>query len=177
MRGSGRLRVGAALTIGVALVAAGGLYYLTLSSVGTLQIEVRDVPSSWLHLSVTFDRVEVHSAGAGNESGWMSVNLTVRSVDFLALGNLTKLLALDRIPAGTYTQLRIVVAQAVGMTDAGSRITMVIPDQGILKTDVPFTLPAGGTATLTLDFDLAHSVHQVQNEWFFQPVLGSVEVS
>ena len=162
--------------MGALLLAGGCVYYFTLLSTGTLHIQVKDAPSNWLHLNITFDRIEIHRAGAGNESGWLSVNLTTRSIDFIALGNLTQTLAVDKIAAGTYTQLRIVVGQALGTTAVGTRVTMVVPDQGVLKTDTPFALPGGGSATVTLDFDLARSVHEVQGEWFFQPVLGSVLV-
>ena len=176
MRGSHRPRVIVALALGVLLLSGGSLYYLSLLSTGTLHIQVKDAPSTWLHLNITFDRIEIHRAGADNGSGWLSVSLTTRSIDFITLGNRTQVLAVDKLAAGTYSQLRIVVGQALGMTAAGARVTMVVPDQGILKTETSFTLPGGGSATMTLDFDLARSVHDVQGEWFFQPVLGSVLV-
>ncbi len=121
--------------------------------------------------------MDIHAANGTNESGWISLKVTSASIDFVALGNLTKVLALDEVAAGKYTQIRIVVTRVAGVTAGGVPVNMTIPDQGILKTATPFTLPAGGSATITLEFDLADSIHLVGGDWFFKPVLGAIQVS
>src|SRR2546428_6333138 len=93
--------------VGLLLVA--GLAYLGSSASGTLCIYVRDAPADWKHLTVTFSDIQVHRAAAGNASDWTSLPLSSPTIDFMALGNLTKLLALDRAAAGKYTQLRLLV--------------------------------------------------------------------
>src|SRR2546426_9352475 len=92
--------------VGLLLVA--GIAYLGSSASGTLYIYVRDAPADWKHLTVTFSDIQVHRAAAGNASDWTSLPLSSPTIDFVALGNLTKLLALDRAAAGQYTQLPLV---------------------------------------------------------------------
>jgi hypothetical protein len=48
---------------------------------------------------------------------------------------------------------------------------------GALKTTHPFNVTADHTETLTLDFDLAHSIVQKDTGWIFKPVLGSISSS
>ncbi len=162
--------------LGIILVGAGLAYYISSTATGTLAVQVRDVPMDWSSVSVTFTQVSVHPANAANNSGWITLNLTETRIDFLALGNLTKLLALDRVPAGMYTQIRIVVASAAGVPSSGGPVTMSVPD-GILKTTTPFNLRGGGSTTVTLDFDLTRSIHEANGVWIFTPVLGQVDVA
>lgn len=169
-------RVLAVWVLGAALVAAGTAAYLTFPASGTLVIQVRDALGSFSHLYVTFSEVRVHPAGGANDSVWQRVNLSVSTIDFAALGNLTKVLGMDRLPAGTYTQLRIVVSAASGTLVGGASVPLLVPD-GIVKTTTPFDLARGGTTTVTLDFDLARSVVWSGGTWTFKPVLGPVVVS
>lgn len=167
-------RVALALVVGGLLILAGIAYLGTLST-GTVVVFVRDAPSNWSRLDVTFSEVAFHRADAGNESGWVPLQLATTTIDFMKLGNLTKLLAMDRIPAGMYTQLRIIVSSVFGTMTGGSPLAFVVPD-GILKTARPFEVKGGATATVTLDFDLARSIHPDGETWIFTPVLGSVVV-
>ncbi len=176
MQGAVDRKVIVVLVVGIGLILAGTLTYLAIPAEGTLSILVRDAPADFSHVNVTFSEVRVHRADAGNESGWISLTLETATIDFMSLGNLTKVLALDKVPAGKYTQIRIVVASASGTMRGGTFVAMTVPD-GILKTDTPFDLRAGGVTTVTLDFDLAHSIHLADGSWIFKPVLGSVIVT
>jgi len=176
MRGSGSPRVLLVLALGIVLVLVGTLYYLSVPASGTLVIQVRDAPTDFSHLLVTFSEVRVHPANAGNESQWLNLSLAVSTIDFMNLGNLTKVLALNKVPAGKYTQIRIVVTSASGTMMGGASVPMTVAG-GILETNTPFDLKAGGVTTVTLDFDLAQSIHQASGSWVFMPVLGSVVVS
>jgi Domain of unknown function (DUF4382) len=161
------------------LLTAGALVYLTPRppTPGTVRILVRDGPIGWLHVNVTFGEVDIHPANDTNDSGWISLPINAGSIDFVELGNLTKLLSLERVAPGEYTQIRIQVATASGVTSAGMHVNMTIPDQGILKTTTPFDLSPGGTTSITLDFDLGNSIHSVGGKWIFTPVLGSIEIA
>src|SRR2546426_10206675 len=112
--------------VGLLLVA--GIAYLGSSASGTLYIYVRDAPADWKHLTVTFSNIQVHRAAAGNASDWTSLPLSSPTIDFMALGNLTKLLALDRAAAGKYKQLRLVGGAGGGVLEDGSPITPTRPD-------------------------------------------------
>lgn len=165
-----------AIAGGLVLVLAGVVWYAGTVSSGTLRILVKDAPADWAHVNVTFSEVRVHRANASEDSGWHSLSLETTTIDFIELGNLTRLLALDRIPAGKYTQIRIVVAKVEGTFVGGGPVSLSVPD-GILKTTTPFDLPGGGEATVTLDFDLSRSLVENANGWTFKPVLGSIQVS
>jgi hypothetical protein len=165
-----------AFAIGSILILAGVATYFSSTAQGTLAVRIHDAPASWSHVTVTFSQIAIHRADGGNGSGWIQLNLSVTQIDFLAPGNLTRLLALDRVSPGTYTQLRIIVSSVQGVLASGAPVTMTVPD-GVIKTTTPFTVRGGGTTTVTLDLDLAHSIHQANGQWMFRPVLGSIDVS
>jgi hypothetical protein len=159
---------------GLLLIA--GLAFLGSVTSGTVYVYVRDAPAGWKQLNVVFSDIQVHRADAGNDSGWIHLPLSSTTIDFVALANLTRLLALDRAPAGKYTQLRLVVNSVDGVLSDGTPVTFVVPS-GELKTTTPFAVPAGGAVHITLDFDLASSIHSAGGMWIFRPVLGSIQIT
>src|SRR2546428_11222243 len=149
----------------LAMAAAGllliaGIAFLGYVTSGTQYVYVRDAPAEWKQLSVVFSDIQVPRANAGNESGWIHLPLSSPNIDFVALANLTRLLALDRTPAGKYTQLRLVVNSVDGILSDGTPVTLIVPS-GELKTTTPFDVPGSGAVRVTLDFDLASSIHSV----------------
>src|SRR2546422_11502437 len=160
--------------VGLLLVA--GISYLGAFASGTLYIYVRDAPADWKHLTVTSSDIQARRAAAGNASGWTSLPLSSPTIDFVALGNLTKLLALDRAAAGKYTQLRLVVGAGGGVLADGTPITLIVPD-GVLKTVLPFTIPGSGAVSGTLHFGLARSIHPAGGAWIFRPVLRAIQAT
>src|SRR5438034_11736315 len=109
------------------LLLIGGIAFLGSVSSGTLYVYVRDAPAEWKQLNVVFSDIEVHRANAGNDSGWIHLPLSSPNIDFVALGNLPKLLALDRATAGKYTQLHLVVNSVDGVRNDGTPATFLIP--------------------------------------------------
>src|SRR5256885_9740568 len=133
--------------VGLLLVA--GIAYLGSFASGTLYIYVRDAPADWKHLTVTFSDIQVHRAAAGNASGWTSLPLSSPTVDFVALGNLTKLLALDRAAAGKYTQLPLSSDAEGSVLAAPTPITLIAPP-GALTTVPPLPIPGRGPPSVSL---------------------------
>src|SRR3989441_9993236 len=132
------------------LLLIGGIAFLGSVTSGTLYVYVRDAPAEWKQLNVVFSDIQVHRANAGNESGWIHLPLSSPTIDFVALANLTRLLALDRAPAGTYTQLRLVVNSVAGILSAGTPATLSVRRAGP-KTPRPFDQPGGGAVRVTLN--------------------------
>ncbi|TLZ84479.1 MAG: DUF4382 domain-containing protein [Methanobacteriota archaeon] len=159
---------------GLLLIA--GFAFLGSVTSGNLYVYVRDAPADWRQLNVVFSDIQVHRADAENDSGWIHLPLSSPTIDFVALANLTRLLALDRAPAGEYTQLRLVVNSVDGVLNDGTPVTFVVPS-GELKTTTPFDVPGSGSVRITLDFDLASSIHSAGGEWIFRPVLGSIQIT
>ncbi|HEX9340318.1 MAG TPA: DUF4382 domain-containing protein [Thermoplasmata archaeon] len=145
-------------------------------SAGTIKIGVRATSLSWQHVNVVFSDIQVHRANAGNASGWISLPLSTPQIDLVGMGSVTQLLSLDRAPPGKYTQLRIVINSVSGVLADGTPVNVTVPD-GELKTVTPFDLAGGGSVTITLNFDLANSIHGADGEWTFRPVLGSLDIS
>ena len=158
------------------LILIAGFAFLGSVTSGNLYVYVRDAPADWRQLNVVFSDIQVHRADAENDSGWIHLPLSSPTIDFVALANLTRLLALDRAPAGEYTQLRLVVNSVDGVLNDGTPVTFVVPS-GELKTTTPFDVPGSGSVRITLDFDLASSIHSAGGKWIFRPVLGSIQIT
>ena len=168
-----------ALVIALIIVVGGvGIYLMGSKSAGTatVSIYVKDLPDDWTHVNVTFSEVRIHAASAGNESGWHSLPLKKQTVDLASFANMSELLASGNVRAGKYTQIRIVVESVTGTMANGTIVNFTVPS-GELKTTHPFNVTAGHTETLTLDFNLSHSIVQNSSGWIFKPVLGSITES
>ena len=163
----------AIIVVIVMIVAAVGAYALLQPATGTMSIYVKDDAFAWKHVNVTFSEVRVHQASADNDTGWQTISIENDVIDLAALVNVSELLASSAIPAGKYTQVRIVVESATGMMFNGTHVAFDVPS-GELKTTHPFDLPAGDTKRLTLEIDLEHSIVQNASGWNFKPVLSAV---
>ena len=164
-----------ALVVALMVVVGAGIYLASSKSTGTgtVSIYVKDLPANWTHVNVTFSEVKIHKASADNESGWYNLTLQAQTVDLASLTNVSELLASANVSAGKYTQIRLVVVSVVGTMDNGTVVEFDVPS-GELKTTHPFNVTAGHTETLTLDFDLEHSIIHNAQGWKFKPVLGSI---
>lgn len=171
-----RARAVAVLALGFVLIATGISFYVSTTAAGTLAVQVRDAPATWSHVLVTFSEVSVRTASTPNGTGWLELSLRTTQVDFLSLGNLTRLLALDRLTPGTYSEVRIQVSSVSGVLSSGAPVAMTVTG-GTLVAATPFTLRGGVTTTVTLELDLAQSIVHTNLGWVFAPVLGPVEVS
>jgi hypothetical protein len=175
---SGRTAI-LALAIALIVVVGGvGIYLMGSKSAGTatVSIYVKDLPDDWTHVNVTFSEVRIHAASAGNESGWRTLAIQKQTIDLASLTNMSELLATGNVGAGKYTQIRIVVESVTGTMANGTIVNFTVPS-GELKTTHPFNVTAGHTETLTLNFDLSHSMVYNASGWIFKPVLGSITES
>jgi hypothetical protein len=75
-----------------------------------------------------------------------------------------------------YTQLRIVVDKAWGVTTTGAKFNFTVPS-GDLRTTHRFQVAPGQEAGVTLDIDLSHSIHWTSKGYLFTPVIGSFKTS
>ncbi len=162
--------------MGFVLIAAGVAYYASTTATGTLAVRIRDAASTWSHVLVTFSEVSVRPASAPTGTGWVTLPLETKQIDFLSLGNLTRLLALDRLAPGTYAEVRVQVASVSGVLSSGAPVGMTVSG-GTLVATTPFTLRGGMTTTVTLELDLAQSIVPMGVGWAFTPVLGPVEIA
>lgn len=96
------------------------------------------------------------------------------------------LLAGETLPAGDYTAIRLLIDAEPETNDSlvefldGSLFSLVLPEgaDGIAEHDARFTLPAGETKALTIDFDLRRSIRPPadnENDYRLEPVMRLVE--
>ena len=154
------------------------------SPLGTLRVALTDNPAcGYDNVWVTVEKVRVHrdaSAGDG-DAGWIDLPLPVPQpvptplpapqplrVDLLTLTNGTLVpLGQVQLPAGTYTQLRLVLAEntasnpyanAIKPTGAAMvPLTTPSAQQSGLKMNVGITVPAGQEVDFAIDFDACKS--------------------
>ncbi|MDX6435086.1 MAG: hypothetical protein QOE54_7452 [Streptosporangiaceae bacterium] len=171
-------------------------------STGTssLTVMLKDSPfSDAKALLVTFSEVNVHASGGG----WVTVpfagGASSRTCDLKKLETAQDILGVGPLPAGHYTQLRLVVSSAAIYlqnassgpacapaiaTPAGTNAPVDIPS-GELKLNREFDLTSNGGTTILLDFDGDQSVKLTGNDnghgngggkYIMTPVIGIVSV-
>ena len=156
---------------------------------GKLTLRITDAPVDGAeHVYVAFAGVEIK---AGNEI----IDITYdapRQIDLLALTGGVAETIVDgyTLPAGQvqWVRLKVVSTDATESSDPtddtyivvnGVSHPLTIPsgDQNGLKLNRPITIPDGGVATFTIDFDLRKSVHQDSNGYKLRPTLRLVDNS
>ncbi|MDB5897060.1 MAG: hypothetical protein JWP41_662 [Ramlibacter sp.] len=162
----------AAITTTLLLAACGGGGDGGGNGDGTLRVALTDAPSCYEHVYVTVEKVRVHTSGsaADADAGWRDLTLAApRRIDLLNLTNgLLEELGSTQLPAGDYSQLRLVLAENGNSAPeanavqprAGTLVALKTPSaqQSGLKLQAHFTVEAGKTADLVLDFDACRSV-------------------
>ena len=148
------------------------------SSTGTLNLAITDAPVDDAEaVVVEFTGVELQHA-AGERIDYDFVDEVTgapapRHIDLLALTGGTTELLLDGVitTAGDYSWIRLKVNAERGMIDSyidrvgDGRHSLYVPSgaNSGLKLNRGFNVPAGGTASFTIDFDLRKSVHYPGN--------------
>lgn len=144
----------------VVMAVVGGLFLSGTWGSGTVNFMVHDAPCSQCsHVWITFTSVSVH--GSGNSgSGWIVVNVSGATFDLQALNgsSAAKLLGVGTLAAGQYQQIRITISKVV--VDLTSGVTLNAAIQGPNGDfNGGFTVKGGATTTLSIDVDLAASLH------------------
>jgi hypothetical protein len=142
---------------------------------GTLSVALTDASASGFdHVYVTVSKVRVHqSASATEDDGdWSDITLNpARKIDLLSLTNgVLEHLGQTSLPAGHYTQLRLVLSANTGTIPANS----VVLSDDPTKTEIPLKTPSavqsgiklinefnvapGQRVDLVLDFDALKSI-------------------
>lgn len=140
---------------------------------GALSVSLTDSPAcGFAEVNVTVNQVRVHSSSAApmNGEGWSTITLSPpRKINLLELTNgVISSLGETPLPAGHYTQLRLVLDRNTGSTTANSIVlagtTTEIPlftpsaAQSGIKLINAFDVVANQRTDLLLDFDACKSV-------------------
>jgi hypothetical protein len=151
------------------LVACGGG---DSSSPGTLKLAMTDAPScGYEHVYVTVNKIRVHKSPSanGSEFDWSELSIAPQRIDLLSLTNgvLQELGSLP-LPAGTYQQVRLVLApnqpgslaNALVLSGTSDEIALTTPSaqQSGFKLQAHFEVLSGQVADMVLDFDACRSI-------------------
>lgn len=182
--------------LGLAL-ALGGCSLLGRDT-GTLRLSVTDAPivdeDSVTGVFVTFEEVQYHVNGEWETMDGFDGPRTINLLELT--GGESELLGALSLRAGTYTQIRFIVAgEAEGngppsntgtwinrddndTYDPGVDDPLFVPSgaqTGYKATaDEPFTVPANGTVSITADFDLRRAVVAAGGFYILKPVIRLV---
>lgn len=153
---------------------------------GKLAVEVHDTPcSNCSHVWVTFSSVSVHEANASSNAsmgGWTTLNVSGTTVDLEALNGstLAQTIGITSLSAGHYEQVRLTISGVVVSLANGTNVTALVPNASSGNIDGAFNVTAGMTTTISIDIDLASSLHVTQTGAMvtavFTPRIGSVVV-
>src|SRR5688572_32478261 len=175
----------------IALAACGGGGGDAGGGTGTLRMALTDAPAcGYDAVNVTIERVRVHqSSSAGeNDTGWSDLVVTPQQrVNLLALTNgVLEELGQMPLPAGRYTQMRLVLAANGNNTpfansvvpSGGNEVALTTPSgqQSGLKLNVGIDVGANQIADVVLDFDACKSIVPRGNsgQYNLKPVIAVI---
>jgi len=145
---------------------------------GSLAVYLTDAPSSFDAVNIVVTQVSVHMAGNDSLSGWQTISDTTAYYDLLNLQNGAEVLfANHELPAGQYTQIRLIIGNGSNVVVNGVTYPLVIPSgmQTGIKLNHTFTVVKGEVYQLLLDFDAEKSIIQTgTNQYKMNPVIRAV---
>lgn len=160
-----------------------------ISGTGVIRLSLTDAPAcGYDHVNVTINKVRVHQLAdaADDATGWSEVVLNpAKRVDLLTLTNgVLAELGQTSLPAGRYTQLRLVLADNGGsapfansvVPTGGTETALTTPSgqQSGLKLNVQMDVVANQVADFVIDFDACKSVVKRGNsgQYNLKPVIS-----
>jgi Domain of unknown function (DUF4382) len=160
----------------------------------TLNLMIKDSPFTDARaVLVTFSEVTVHrsNVSGGAERLPFAGSATSRTCDLKKLTNAQDVLGTGTLPAGHYTQVRIVVSSAVlyfdnaaegpacapTITAPAGRIGSIEIPSGEVRLNREFTVSDSGATTMLVDFDGDRSIHLTgSGRYMMSPVINVVSV-
>lgn len=161
------------------------------AQMGTLSIAITDAPScGYDEVNITIEKIRVNQSSSAEDTdgGWSEIVLTpARRIDLLSLTNgVLEELGQVSLPAGRYSQLRLVLASNSGTSPPANSViptdgdetelTTPSAQQSGLKLNVNMEVPAGQVADYVLDFDACKSVVRRGNsgQYNLKPVIAVI---
>ena len=158
------------------------------TAMGSVNVHLTDAPScGYDHVYISVDHIEISSNG----NSWTTIPVSSSVAQPIDLLNLTNgvlvTLGQETIPAGTYQQVRLVLkanggsppfANSLVLTGSTTPIALTTPSaqQSGYKILGPFTIQAGSTSDLVLDFNACKSivVAGASGKYLLKPVVRAI---
>jgi hypothetical protein len=156
-----------------------GSGYLKINLSGTFE-KGRPEQGPYDEVNVQVVRVDVHRANAPDSTGgaWITVADAATIVDLQALADGTASVLADTVlPAGYYTQVRLVLGDSNTVVVDGEVFPLTVPsgNKTGLKLNHPFVIDSGALYEFTVDFDSDRSVHRTGNgRYMLKPVMAII---
>ena len=140
------------------------------------KVYLTDAPGdAYQEVNVDVQQVEIHSSGGG----WQILDVLNPGVYNLLdyTNGLDTLILNDSLPVGKISQIRLILGDdnTVMVDSVTYPLTTPSAQQSGLKLQIHQDLEAGVTYAITLDFDVAKSVHKTGNgKYMLKPVIRTV---
>jgi len=128
---------------------------------GRLKMYLVDSPAALDSVIICVTRVEIHKSSGDPNGGWFVINDSTRYFDLLQLTNgASAILGDTSLPAGNYTQIRLIIGEGSYVIDNGVKHNLEIPSgfQTGIKLIHQFTIEEGKLYELMLDFNVEKSI-------------------
>jgi hypothetical protein len=171
----------------------GGISGTGVTNMGTMSLAMTDAPAcGYNHVYVTVEKVRVNkdSNAVDTDAGWSDLVLSpAKRVDLLTLTNgVLEELGQTTLPAGKYSQMRLVLATNGGTTPfansvvptGGPETALTTPSgqQSGLKLKVDMDIASDQVSRFVIDFDACKSIVQRGNSgnYNLKPVISVIPV-
>lgn len=173
----------------------GGISGTGVTNMGTMSLSMTDAPAcGYDHVYLTVEKVRVHkvSDAADTADGWSEVVLNpAKRIDLLTLTNgVLEKLGQTALPAGKYTQMRLVLApnpktepfaNGIVLTGGGggeTALTTPSAQTSGLKLKVDMDIAADQVSDFVIDFDACKSIVKRGNsgQYNLKPVVSVIPV-
>lgn len=127
-----------------------------VETTGTLNVRITDAPASFDAVDITFTEISVNKSGGSA----IVVSDSTQTINLIEWSNgLSTPLGSIELETGTYNQIRLIIESATVTVD-GVVFDITVPSgaQTGLKLTHQFTLEAGSTYDLMIDFDASRSI-------------------
>lgn len=146
----------------------------TDSNFGTMTVEMTDAPiDSADAVNVTIEKVEVNNQDGSD--GWTVISEPKKTYNLLELTNgETTVLGSEELEAGTYNQIRLVLAKdGHNIVVDGEKYALTVPSgaQTGIKLNIHAEIEPDEEFVLLLDFDASRSVVKAGGRYLLKPVI------
>jgi hypothetical protein len=120
---------------------------------GLLIVRVKDDPTELNELWLNISAVQVHRKGGGNET-WYNVTVVIDTFDLLKLNDTDKVLAVEDLQVGNYTEIRFYIANASANITGEAELKPLQLTAPWVMVKIYFTIEEDSVTSVVIDIDV-----------------------